>query len=73
LLAALAVWCVVAATKAKAKGHLHVASRQTEKALLAKTESEQAIQNLTQKVATLEAALRQATQAVTPPVNNELS
>ena len=59
LLAALAVWCVLAATKAQAKGHIHSVTRQAEKATIARTESEQTIQQLTQKVATLEAALKQ--------------
>jgi len=71
LLAALAVWCVLAATKAQAKGHIHSVTRQAEKATLAKTESEQTIQQLTQKVATLEAALKQQAEALskTPPAS----
>ncbi|MDH4379318.1 MAG: hypothetical protein QE263_05385 [Vampirovibrionales bacterium] len=68
LLAALAVWCVLAATKAQAKGHIRSVTRQAEKATIAKTESEQTIQQLTQKVATLEAALKQqaATASLMP-------
>ena len=59
VLAALSVGCVLAATQAQAKGHIHSVTRQAEKATIAKTESEQTIQQLTQKVATLEAALKQ--------------
>lgn len=70
LLATLAVWCVLAATQAQAKGHIHSVTRQAEKATMAKTESEQTIQQLTQKVATLESALKQqaATLASVPSV-----
>ncbi|MFN8615016.1 MAG: hypothetical protein U0003_03785 [Vampirovibrionales bacterium] len=66
LLSAFSMWCLLVATQARSKTQVHQANRAAEKASLAKDESQQLIQQLTQKVATLETALKQAT-ASSPP------